>query len=205
MRQQRDCGLLSLASRFALAATLAGGCASVPTFPAWQNISAERETRKQETLQHIDRTRGQAAEIEEASFSKERDPRSVVSPDRAPNRLSPVGESVPGMAVDPTLTPDLMMPTVDQELRSEADRAVAMGDLDEAIGLYRELIAKQPGDAQLHHALALVAEQMNLHEEASRHYLEALRLAPGEELYRLCYEAHADRLASERPSGPVVR
>jgi hypothetical protein len=67
------------------------------------------------------------------------------------------------------------------------------------------LIADRPNDAAAHHALALVAEQMNLHEEASRHYLEAMRLAPNEQLYRLCYEAHAELLASETAASAVVR
>ena len=207
-KQQRMRGLVSLTSRCALLASFAGGCAAVPSMPEWHDLSAEREARKQETLQHIDRTRGQAAEIEQASFVKAPDPQAVVPPDRAPDRLPDAAGAVAGatsVAVDPSLAADAAKLTPEQALRAEADRAVAMGDLEEAIGLYRELMAKQPEDAKLHHALALVAEQMNLHEEASRHYREAMRLAPAEALYRLCYEAHADRLASEVAAGPAVR
>lgn len=208
MGQQRMRGILSLAVGYAALATLAGGCAAIPSFPEWQDISAEREARKQETLQHIDRTRGQAAEIEQASFAKAADPKAIVPPDRAHDRLPAAAGHVAGatgVAVDPALADDAAKLAPEQALRAEADRAVAMGDLEEAIGLYRGLVGKRPADPELHHALALVAEQMNLHEEASHHYREATRLAPEETLYRLCYEAHADRLISEPSEGPVVR
>jgi tetratricopeptide (TPR) repeat protein len=193
---------------------LSTGCAAVPSLPEWQDISAEREARKQDTLQHIDRTRGQAAEIEQASFAKAPHPQAVVPPGRTADRLTPPAGAAlepiaaavdPSLTADPILNADAVQPTPEQSLRAEADRAVAMGDLEEAIRLYRQLIAKQPKNAELHHALALVAEQMDLHDDASRHYREAMRLAPAEHLYRLCYEAHADRLASETPPGSAVR
>lgn len=202
-RQTRNGGLLSVVSGCACVAAFVCGCAAVPSLPPWQNISAERKARKQETLQHIDRTRGRAAEVEQASFAKEPASDAVVPPSRTADRL-PDAETI-GATVDPGLVPTATTPTPEQTLRADADRAVAMGDLEEAIGLYRQLIATQPNDAQLHHSLALVAEQMDLHEEASRNYREAMRLAPNEQLYRLCFEAHADLLASESADGPVVR
>jgi Flp pilus assembly protein TadD len=182
---------------------LASGCAAVPSFPEWQDISAEREARKQETLQHIDRTRGQAAEIEQASFAKEAAPEAVVPPSRVADRLTATAAN--GAAVDPALSMNAAAPAPQQALQADADHAVAMGDLEEAIGLYRRLVADRPNDAAVHHALALVAEQLSLHEEASRHYVEAVRLAPNETLYRLCCEAHAELLASEPIASPVVR
>lgn len=198
VRQQRHVNSLVV-----FLAVLASGCAAVPSFPEWQDLSAEREARKQETLQRIDRTRGQAAEIEQASFANEPTPGAVVPPSRTADRLPATAAS--GAAVDPALSLNAAAPSPEQALRADADRAVAMGDLEQAIGLYRQLIADRPNDAAAHHALALVAEQMNLHEEASRHYLEAMRLAPNEQLYRLCYEAHAELLASETAGSAVVR
>jgi Flp pilus assembly protein TadD len=201
--QTRNGGFLSVIGGCACVAAFVCGCAAVPSLPPWQNISAEREARKQETLQHIDRTRGRAAEVEQAAFAKEPASDAVVPPSRTADRL-PGAEAI-GAAVDPNLVPTATTPSPEQMLRADADQAVALGDLEEAIGLYRQLIATQPNDAELHHALALVAEQMDLHEEASRHYLEAMRLAPNEQLYRLCFEAHADLLASEPAISPVVR
>lgn len=194
MRQQNYRRSLSLAGGFVILAALAGGCAAMPSFPEWQNLADEREARKRETLQHIDRTRGQAADIEQASFAREADPDALAAPARAAERLPAAAND--GAAVDPSLSTRDSMPTAEQALRADADQAVAMGDLEEAVKLYRELVAARPGDAAAHHSLALVAEQMNLHEEAARHYLEAMRLAPNEKLYRLCFEAHIERLAT---------
>lgn len=203
MRQTRNAGFLSFVVGCAFLSAFGSGCASVPSFPEWQDISGEREARKKQTLQHIDRTRDQAAEIEQASFAKEPGPDAVAPPARSADRLPAAGSTAAAFDSNPASA--VATPSPDQIRRAEADRAVADGDLEHAIEVYRQLSSARPNDAGLHHALALVAEQMELHDEASRHYLDAMRLAPHEKLYRLCFEAHADLLASRPAAGPVVR
>lgn len=199
----RNAHLLSLSVACASLATFVSGCATIPSFPEWQDISAEREARKEQTLQHIDRTREQAAEIEKASFAKEASPAAVMPDDRTVRRLPSAATT--GAAFDPSLATAAATPSPAQIRRAEADQAVGDGDLEHAIEIYRQLSAAQPDDAGLHHALAVVAEQLELHDEASRHYLDAMRLAPNEKLYRLCFEAHADLLADRQAAGPVIR
>jgi len=54
------------------------------------------------------------------------------------------------------------------------------GRLDEAIEAYREAVAREPANVDARHLLGSVLGRHGLREESRAHYLEALRLAPGD-------------------------
>jgi predicted O-linked N-acetylglucosamine transferase (SPINDLY family) len=91
------------------------------------------------------------------------------------------------------------------ELRlDEGERLRREGRFDEAIDAYREAVAGDPLSADVHHALASALGRHGLREESRRHYVEALRLAPGDPvvhsslLYLDGYEPDLDAIAALR-------
>jgi predicted O-linked N-acetylglucosamine transferase (SPINDLY family) len=78
------------------------------------------------------------------------------------------------------------------------------GRFDEAIDAYREAVAHEPTSADAHHSLGSALGRHGLREESRAHYLEALRLAPGDPvvhsslLYLDRYDPDLDVAASLR-------
>ncbi|HVU49127.1 MAG TPA: tetratricopeptide repeat protein [Polyangia bacterium] len=78
------------------------------------------------------------------------------------------------------------------------------GRIDEAIEAYRAAVAREPASADTHHALASLLGRHGLREESRAHYLEALRLAPGDPvvhsslLYLDGYDPALDAVAALR-------
>jgi len=69
---------------------------------------------------------------------------------------------------------------------SELDKAVQLFQeqkFDEAILIYGKLIAHEPNDAWLHHAIGLCFTQLNRHEEALASLDMAIRLSPNEGIF----------------------
>ena len=69
---------------------------------------------------------------------------------------------------------------------NELDKAVQLFEeqrFDEAILIYGKLIASEPDDAWLHHAIGLCFTQLNRHEEALASLDMAIRLSPNEGIF----------------------